>query len=307
MDSGRISVGDFPGGLDLQATIESGQTYLWWRPDGETYAEPAPSGGDAWYATTHETDDGQLRPLRVRQRGSALEWEAPFDAAPVLERRLRLTDDLPAIRAASADDPVVERAYDAFWGMRLVEEPVFPTLVTFICSAQMRVERIFRMQMALRRELGPAVTVDGTTYHGYPSPTTVAATSEAELRDLGLGYRAPYVRETARMVAEGEVDPGAARSQSYETARDFLTQFVGVGDKVADCVCLFALDHLEAVPLDTWIRKAIAAFYPDCDHGNYADTSRAIRDRLGGDVAGYAQTYLFHYLRHADEEPAALA
>ena len=83
----------------------------------------------------------------------------------------------------------------------------------------------------------------------------------------------------------------------YEDAREYLTRFVGVGEKVADCVLLFALDFLEAVPLDTWIRQTIAEHYPDCDRGNYPDTSRAIRDQFGGEYAGYAQTYVFHWLR----------
>jgi len=68
---------------------------------------------------------------------------------------------------------------------------------------------------------------------------------------------------------------------AYEDARDHLAQFVGVGDKVADCILLFSLGYLEAVPLDTWIQTTIAEFYPECDRGNYADTSRAIRVRRG--------------------------
>ena len=81
-----------------------------------------------------------------------------------------------------------------------------------------------------------------------------------------------------------------------------LARFVGVGDKVADCVLLFSLDFLEAVPLDTWIRTAIAEHYPECDRGAYDETSRAIRDRFGP-YAGYAQTYVFHHLRHGRRAP----
>jgi N-glycosylase/DNA lyase len=88
---------------------------------------------------------------------------------------------------------------------------------------------------------------------------------------------------------------------AYEDAREYLTRFVGVGEKVADCVLLFSLGFLEAVPLDTWIRTAIAEYYPDCDRGNYRDTSRAIRERFGGEYAGYAQTYVFFYLRTGGE------
>jgi N-glycosylase/DNA lyase len=72
---------------------------------------------------------------------------------------------------------------------------------------------------------------------------------------------------------------------------------VGVGRKVADCVLLFSLGYLEAIPLDTWIRTAIEEHFPDCDRGSYEETSRALRERLGGEYAGYVQTHVFHYLR----------
>ena len=302
LNRGSISLADIPGGLDFQATLESGQTYLWWREDGGCYDAPAPARGDAWYRTTaRDPATGDRGAIRARQVDGHLEWEATIDAEPVLRRRLRLHDDLPAIRAeAPLGDEMVDRAYDAYWGMRLVEEPVFPTLVTFICSAQMRVERIHEMQTSLRAAFGEPVDFRGATLRAYPTPAAIAASSEERLRELGLGYRAPYVLATAEMIAEGEADPARARDLPYGDARAFLTRFVGVGEKVADCVLLFGLDFLEAVPLDTWIRKAIAAFYPDCDRGNYAETSAAIRERVGGRYAGYAQTYLFHFLRHSD-------
>jgi len=295
MDGGTIDVGSLRGGLDLQATVESGQSYLWWRESGPTYADETHAGSDAWYRTTVRDGTGPAL-CRARQVDGRLEWEATADVENRLRRRLGLDDDLVAIRDATPDDDLIEAAYDAFRGLRIVRDPPFPTLVTFICSAQMRVARIHAMQQALRESLGTALTVGGETFHAYPTPEQVAATSEAELRDLGLGYRAPYVLESARMVAAGEADPAAAADLPYEAARDFLTQFVGVGDKVADCVCLFSLDFLEAVPLDTWIQGAIADHYPDCERDSYAATSRAIRERFGP-YAGYAQTYLFHYLR----------
>jgi N-glycosylase/DNA lyase len=165
----------------------------------------------------------------------------------------------------------------------------------------MRVARIHGMQMRLAREFGDTVEFDGETYHAFPTPDQLADATEVELRDCSLGYRAPYVKRTAEMVAAGEAHPDEARDLPYEEARDHLTGFVGVGDKVADCVLLFALDFLEAVPLDTWIQTAIEEHYPDCDRGNYADTSRAIREQFGGEYAGYAQTYVFFYLRTGGE------
>lgn len=292
---------DLDGPFDLQSTLESGQSYLWWRADGNDFAGTYGDGG--WYVTTAR-EDGTPVALRVRQQDDVLEWESTVDVTPVLTRRLRLDDDLAAIRESAPEDDVVTRAYDTYWGMRLVREPAFPTLISFICSTQMRVARIHGMQQALREQFGTVVELDGEEYRTFPTAAKLAATDEATLRNLSLGYRAPYVQETAAMVAEGQ-HPDAVRGDTYEEARESLTEFVGVGQKVADCVLLFALDYTEAVPLDTWIRKTIAAYYPKCECNSYRQTSRAIRERLGGNYAGYTQTYLFHYLRH--KEPALTA
>ncbi|MBV0923379.1 8-oxoguanine DNA glycosylase [Halomicroarcula limicola] len=296
MERGTIDVTSLAGGLDLQATVESGQSYLWDREDGRMYEREAASGGDAWYWTTLRTDEGPVV-VRVRQADGELVWESSIDAESRVRTLLGLDDDLPAIRETAPPDAVVEEAFDAYWGMRIVRDPAFPTLIAFICSAQMRVGRIHGMQRALRREFGETVSFDGRTYDAFPTPDALAAASEAELRDLNLGYRAPYVKRSAEMVANGEARPEDALGLEYEDARDALTAFVGVGDKVADCILLFSLGYLEAVPLDTWIRGTIEEYYPECDRGNYAETSRAIRETLGGEYAGYTQTYLFHYLR----------
>ncbi|MFB6137640.1 MAG: DNA-3-methyladenine glycosylase 2 [Halobacteriaceae archaeon] len=298
-----------PGGLDLTATLESGQTFLWERVDGGTYgdvawAERAPAPADdaptaapetGWYATT--ASGGALH---ARVRDGRLEWRASdgvADPEAVLGRRLCLDDDLGAVADAAPADPVVDAAFAATPGLRLVAEPFWPTLVSFICSAQMRVERIFAMCGALRERYGEPVTLAGHTTHTFPSSADLAAAEEADLRGLKLGYRAPYVRDTAAIVADGEQSRDAADGLPYEAAREALTAFVGVGEKVADCVLLFSLCYREAVPLDTWIRRAIATYFPNCERGSYAETSRAIRDRLGGELAGYVQTYVFHYLR----------
>jgi N-glycosylase/DNA lyase len=299
MERGAIPLTEI-GPFDLQATVESGQTYLWDRADGGMYERTFAHGGDHWYETVVPPLPGvsdERAVVRVRQVDGRLEWESTTDAVPVLTHLLRLDDDLDAVLDATSDLPLLERAYETYRGMRLVRDPSFPCLVSFICSAQMRVARIHGMQMALARAFGDEVTVDGRTYHAFPTPTQLSAADELALRDLKLGYRAPYVAETARMVADGEADPAEARSLDYEDAREYLTRFVGVGDKVADCVLLFSLGFLEAVPLDTWIRTAIEDHYPDCDRGSYAATSRAIRERLGGEYAGYAQTYVFQFLR----------
>ena len=298
MERGAIQLDELPGGLDLYTTIESGQSYLWRREDGRAYEGNGPDalGEDPpWYYTVV---DGEL--IRVRQLNDRLEWTGTDDVVPTIRRLLRLDDDLESIVASAPDDPLLENAYEYARGLRIVEDPPFGSLISFICSAQMRVSRIHGMVTRIAHTYGESLEVEGRTYHAFPSPEALANATESELRDLGLGYRAPYVQRTAEMVETGEAHPEHARDRPYEEARDYLTRFVGVGEKVADCVLLFSLGHLQAVPLDTWIRTAIEEYYPDCDRGSYGATSAAIRERFGGEHAGYVQTYVFHWLRTGD-------
>ncbi|GAA0198618.1 DNA-3-methyladenine glycosylase family protein [Haladaptatus pallidirubidus] len=292
METGSIPVASLPGGFDLQSTVESGQSYLWRREDGKMYETTHAYGESAWYYTVVEEEV-----VRARQRDGQIEWQATTDAEPLLFDLLRLDDDLDAIVESTPDDPLVESAYEEYRGMRIVRDPFFPCLISFICSAQMRVGRIYGMQTALAREFGDEIEFDGRIYHQFPTPEQLATATEDDLRGLNLGYRAPYVRKTAELIASGAASAEDVRGKEYEDARDAVQVFVGVGDKVADCVLLFSLDYLEAVPLDTWIQSAIEEHYPHCERGSYAKTSRAIREQFGGEYAGYAQTYVFHHLR----------
>jgi len=299
METGSRPITAFDGGLDLSKTLESGQSYLWRREDGRMYDDSL--DGSPWYytvlpATKTETNEPEV--IRARQSNGVLEWNASTkDASEHLDELLRLGDDLDSILDETPADPLVDRACEAHRGMRLVRDPPFGCLISFICSAQMRVERIYRMQTALAEAYGDSVRFDGSEYHAFPTPEQLSSATESELRELSLGYRAPYVQRTATMIADGNASPTEALDLDYEDARESLTRFVGVGRKVADCVLLFSLGYLEAVPLDTWIRSAIEEHYPECDRGNYVETSRAIRAQFGGTYAGYAQTYVFHHLR----------
>lgn len=305
MERGAIDLDEVLGPFDLQSTLESGQTYLWDRSDGRAYERSDAYGGEAWYETVVPPIEGVLdeqAAIRLRQTDGRIEWESTVDAVPAIEHLLGLNDDLEAIFEAAPEDPLIEAAFDRYRGLRIVRDPAVPCLISFICSAQMRVSRIYGMQRSLKEAYGEPIEMDGRTYRAFPTADRLAARTESELRELKLGYRAPYVKRTAEMVAEGETHPRDAAELPYEDAREYLTRFVGVGEKVADCVLLFSLGYLEAVPLDTWIRTAIGEYYPDCDRGSYVETSRAIRDRLGHDHAGYLQTYVFHHLRNGGDD-----
>ncbi|MFW5965489.1 MAG: DNA-3-methyladenine glycosylase family protein [Halodesulfurarchaeum sp.] len=283
MERGIIPEERFAGPLDLELTLTSGQSFLWRR-------QPGDDGNGPWFRTV----DGETV-LAVREVEEGLEWRATADPTDRIRTRLGLDDDLPSVLEAFPDEPVLQAAKTRLEGLRLLEEPVVPTLFSFILSAQMRIGRIHDLVTALRETYGRPRPFEETV-PTFPDPDRLAEATEAELRELGLGYRAPYVLETATMLDEGDFEFDSIRELNYESARERLTQLVGVGPKVADCVLLFGLGRSEPVPLDTWIRTAIEEHFPEADADSYAETSRRIRSRLGP-RPGYAQTYVFTHLR----------
>lgn len=283
METGHIPADSFPGPLDLQTTLESGQTFLWRRVSEEN--------GDEWFRTVTDSDV-----IEVREGADGLDWRSSTDPTDTLRHRLDLDRDLSAILSTFPDEPVIQAAAERFDGLRVVTEPVVPTLISFILSAQMRIGRIHDLVTTLRETYGDTISWQDGTVSTFPDVTRLAGVSERAFRKLGLGYRAPYVKQTAALLRDDAVDLDSVAAHPYEQARSELTEFVGVGPKVADCVLLFSMDFEEPVPLDTWIQTAIETYFPDTDQGSYEATSRAIRDRFGP-RPGYTQTYVFTHLR----------
>ena len=122
----------------------------------------------------------------------------------------------------------------------------------------------------------------------------LASATEGELRSLGLGYRALNVLDLARRVEDGRLDLDALREKTYREAVARLKEVRGIGDKVADCIALFSLDHLDAVPVDVWMERILKARAPQLR--SYADLAEFARVEFGP-FAGYAQQYLFHQAR----------
>lgn len=280
--------------VDVKNTLESGQSFLWTLENDENEGADG-DDTEAWYSAVV---DGEGVRVRDAPDGEGVEYETTgLDEARV-RKHLGIDDPLDEIHNAITHDERVARAVDKYGGMRVVSDPFFPCVVSFIVSAQNRIPRIRKLVNEMARERGESVEGYG---YDFPSPETVAEVGEEPLRELGLGYRAPYVVESARLVADGTVDPDEIREMSYHEAHDAVQELVGVGDKVGDCVLLFSLGFGEAVPLDTWMLKVVEEHYPEMDGGTYDETADAFRERFG-EHAGYAQNYLFHYERHDGQQ-----
>ncbi len=262
--------------INLQATLECGQVFHWReREDG------------AWEGLI----GGAHTVVREKAGRLAILRGEPGTVA----RYFALDHDLGGIYAAFPRDATMLAALDFCRGLRIIRQPAWECLATFITSSMKQVTHIRQMSHALRARFGHAVR--GTRLRSYPSPAALAAASEEELRGCGLGYRAKNLRATAQRVASGEADLEAWRQLDDGALREALCTLPGVGRKVANCAMLFGFGRCGAFPVDTWIARIMREHYW---RGRAKPTPLAIERLLSrrfGPHAGYAQQYLFHHAR----------
>ena len=132
---------------------------------------------------------------------------------------------------------------------------------------------------------GEKLKAGDTEYYSFPTPQQLSGATEKELRRLGMGYRARYIVETTRSILEGEVSlEKLYQMKYYRRARKELMKLSGVGEKVADCICLFAFHHMDAFPIDTHIRQVLDEHY-----------RRGFPNRRYHGMRGIMQQYIFYY------------
>ena len=262
--------------INLRATLDCGQVFHWReRADGSWEGLIGHE-----YAVARE-EEGRL---------AVLEGDADKVA-----HYLALDHDLGAIYAGFPKDETMLAALEFCRGLRMIRQPAWECLATFITSSMKQVAHIRQMSTALRARFGSPVR--GTDLRAYPTPASLASASEDELRACGLGYRAKNLKATAERVASGDADLEKIRDLDDTGLRDALCELPGVGRKVANCVMLFGFERLSAFPVDTWIARIMKRHYW---RGRAKPTPAALEKKLAsrfGPYAGYAQQYLFHHAR----------
>jgi N-glycosylase/DNA lyase len=194
-------------------------------------------------------------------------------------------------------------------GLRLLRQDPWECLASFILSSTKQIVQIRQIVALLCERYGEPLAV-APAYppaFAFPCPARLARTTEAELRACKMGFRAPYLLATARLVANGQFDLARLQSMPIEIARAELMQLPGVGRKIADCVLLFAYGFQSAFPVDVWVLKALRQLYFPHRRVTPQRLHRFAAAHFGP-RAGYAQQYLFHYMRtktnRAHSEPA---
>jgi N-glycosylase/DNA lyase len=296
MKLSQIPAADF----DLEKTLSSGQVFHWEKI------------GNAFGGTI-----GQL-PLVVEQRGDTLMIRSAtpeldclkqssfgegrnVETGPGLKRFVAhyfaLDHPLPRIWAAFPRDPTMIAARDFCRGLRIIRQPAWECLATFICSSMKQVAHIRQISLALRKRYGKSKQIFGHEIFTFPSAERIAVLTEPELRGCALGYRAKNLLATARRVVSGEATLESWRRLADEELRARLCELPGVGPKVANCVMLFAYERLRAFPIDVWIERVLRqTYFPR----KKKVTNRQLRDfcdEYFGEHGGYAQQYLFHHAR----------
>jgi N-glycosylase/DNA lyase len=263
--------------FDLAVTLDSGQVFHWERA-GDGYV-----GTIREHGVYVEQRDGQLFVTGVR--------------APEAAYYFALDHPLAAICAAFPDDIAMGAARDYCRGLRIIRQPIWECLASFITSSMKQVAHIRQMSRALRERFGTSREITGVCVYAFPSAERLAQATEQELRACALGYRAKNLLLTAQRVASGEADLEAWRALPDAELREQLCALPGVGAKVANCVMLFAYERLRAFPIDVWIERVLKERYFPRARNVTAKRLREFCDSYFGEHGGYAQQYLFHHAR----------
>lgn len=197
----------------------------------------------------------------------------------------------------SLTSPVMKKACTYAPGIRILNQDPWEALCSFVVSQNNNIKRIMGIIDRMCKTFGDVSETDSTVY-GFPTPEQLCRASEDELRAIGLGFRAPYIKNTAEAVATGLIDFDKMKSEPIDECRRTLIQVKGIGIKVADCALLFGCHRLDCFPMDVWMKRVMAFCYGWSEKTNCAQEAIS----LFGPSAGVAQQYLFHWARHGGLE-----
>ena len=266
--------------FDLGLTLDSGQVF---------HCERC---GDGYVGTI------DAEGVYLEQRGDRLFFAGSNSAT--IKSYLALDHPLEQICRSLPNDPVMRAARDFCRGLRIIRQPYWECLATFITSSMKQVAHIRQISLTLRKRYGKRRRIVGFDVFSFPSAARIGSLTEGALRACALGYRAKNLRKTGRLVASGEVDLEQWRHLPDDSLRASLCELPGVGAKVANCVMLFAYERLRAFPIDVWIERVLREKYFPRKRKMTGTELRHFCESYFGQNGGYAQQYLFHYARKGD-------
>jgi N-glycosylase/DNA lyase len=268
---------------DLAATLNSGQAFRWQLTAGAWQGvighqwvrlRPDAQGIQAWTWPKVRSWDWLSHYLQTR-----IDLECVLDSFP-------------------ARDPHLSAAVNACRGLRLLRQDPWECLASFILSSTKQIIQIRQIVEILCRRFGEPLPhgIGVPRAFAFPSPVAIANLTEQDLRDCKMGFRAPALLATARRIASQALVLEDLAGLPTAEARDRLLALPGVGEKIANCVLLFAYGAQDAFPMDVWVLKALRQLYFPGPAITRPELVSFVRTHFGPH-AGYAQQYLFHYMR----------
>ena len=271
------------------ASINSGQVFLWEKHN------------NSWYGIHGD------RVIKFTQSEGCFEFCSFPEDKSCDQKIFRLDDDIQKIFKEISHDPLVGRLTRAYPGLRLIRQDPHQCMFSFVCATNTNIPMIRRMLYNMARKFGRRTKVDGMEFFTFPTAADINRAAVDELRDCGLGYRTKAIKAVADAIISGRLDFDSLKKTNYYESKKELLQIYGIGNKIADCALLFSLEKLDAFPIDVWIARALARHYSwlytikfsdKIAPHQYEQLSEVVR-RYFGKYAGYAQQYLYYYMRQA--------
>ena len=260
--------------INIDDTINSGQVFLWKKFDSK------------WYGINGKNILVLEDKLDIKSKN--------------IHNFFRFDDDFQKIKRQLSKDDIMKKAIKNFPGMRILRQDPFQCYISFIVSSNSNIPNIQTRLQKLSYKFGEKRTIDDKELFLFPKPEKLANASITDIAKCGLGYRSKYVKKAAIAVDKGIIDFSSLKKQDYQEARDSLCQVFGIGKKVADCILLFSLDKLEAVPLDRWVLRILQKYYSKEFQISTKTITEKTYDNLHdkivehfGKYAGYGQQFLF--------------
>lgn len=253
-----------------------------------------PDGNGGYIGTAYK------KTVRITQNGNTLTLHSTSEAdfENVWRNFLDLDRDYGKIKAelTKDSDTVMESAIDFGGGIRILKQDLWETIVSFIISASNNIPRIKKIIELLCSNFGTEHIYEGRTYYSFPDAKTIASLKPEELDVIKAGYRTKYILQTAKQIANGEFSLDALYNMNTAEAKTELLKLCGVGNKVADCITLFALNRFDSFPVDVWIKRIMEYCYFENETQDIPIISQFASDKFG-ELGGIAQQYLFYYAR----------
>ncbi|HUT38061.1 MAG TPA: DNA glycosylase [Methanoregula sp.] len=268
--------------FSLDRTLGCGQVFRWNRTD-EGW----------WYGVVCG------RVIRIRQDGTQLTFNGA--SGSFIKKYFSLDVDLLPILTSIDHDPFIHTAITQCTGLRLIRQPKWECLVSYICSTNSNIPMIRRRIASIAEQFGKPVEFEGKTYYAFPEPSSISCEGNDRLTVCRLGYRQPFVFDTSCSVTDEKFWEETIHRLPYEDARKELMKLKGVGPKAADCILLFAFQKYESFPVDVWIRRIMREHYlPKLPNDapltiREYDTIRRFARQHFGKYCGYAQEYLYAF------------